>query len=84
MTARIQIRLVEYPSSKVSDPSEVPRIVAKLIFSIYQEVKLNLRELDNIVFACTSNNWVRARFSSIKVFITLDFRSYYAIRASDF
>ena len=31
-TAQIQIRLVEYSSSEVSDPSEVPRIVAKLIF----------------------------------------------------
>ena len=32
MTAQIQIRLVEYPSSKVSDPSEVPQIAGKLIF----------------------------------------------------
>ena len=30
-TAQIQICLVEYPSSKVSDPSMVPRIMAKLI-----------------------------------------------------
>ena len=31
-TDQIQIRLVEYPSTKVSDPSEVPRINDKLIF----------------------------------------------------
>ena len=60
MTIQIQIRLVKYPSSKVSDPSEVPRIAAKLIFSIFQEIKLNLRELDNIVLARTSDNSVRA------------------------
>ena len=29
MTIQIQIRLVKYLSSKVSDPSEVPWIVAK-------------------------------------------------------
>ena len=33
ITAQIQIRLVKYPSSEVSDPSEVPRIVGKLFFS---------------------------------------------------
>ena len=32
LTGQIRIRLVEYPSSKVSDPSEVPQIVDKLIF----------------------------------------------------
>ena len=48
------------------------------------KVKLNLRELNNIVLARTSDNLVRAGFSSIKVFITLDLRSYYAIDASDF
>ena len=31
-THQIWIRLVEYNSSKVSDPSEVPRINGKLIF----------------------------------------------------
>ena len=30
-TGQIQIRLVQYPSSMVSDPSEVPRILTKLI-----------------------------------------------------
>ena len=39
-----------------------------------------MRELDNIVLARTSDNLVRARFSSIKVFIKLELRSYYAIR----
>ena len=82
MTTQIQMRLVEYPSSKVSDPSEVPRILTKLIFPIFQEVKLNLRELDNIVLARTSNNSVRAVFSLVKVHILLDLRLYYAIRAS--
>ena len=60
---QIQIRLDEYPSSEVSDPSEVPRILAKLIFLVIsgsQVVKLNLRELDNIVLACTSGISVRA------------------------
>ena len=31
-TSQIQIHLAKYPSSKVSDPSKVPRILAKLIF----------------------------------------------------
>ena len=39
-------------------------------------------EIDNIVLARTSDILVRARFSSIKVHIKLDLRSYYAIRAS--
>ena len=81
MTTQIQIHLVEYPTSKVSDSSEVPRILA-IFFKVFQEVKLNLRELDNIVLARTSDVLVRARFSSIKVHIKLDLRSYYAIRAS--
>ena len=85
MTAQIQICLVEYPSSKVSDPSEVPQIVVKLIFKLVQEVKLNsrelelnLRELDNIVLVRTSNNLVRVRYSSMKVFNILDLRLYCA------
>ena len=36
------------------------------------------------MLARTSDNTVRALFSSIKVNISLDLRSYYAIRASDF
>ena len=47
-----------------------------------REIDLNLREIDNIVLACTSDNSVRARFFPIKVHIKLDLRSYYAIRAS--
>ena len=39
-TRKIWIRLVEYSSSKVSDPSGVPRIVGKLIFLLVKEVKL--------------------------------------------
>ena len=31
-TGQNRIRLVEYSSSEVSDPSEVPRVVGKLIF----------------------------------------------------
>ena len=42
-----------------------------------RELDLNLRELDNIVFARTSDNSVRAAFSSKNVFIVLDLRSYY-------
>ena len=41
--------------------------------------ELILSALDNIVLARTSDNLVRARFSSIKVNILLDLRSYYAI-----
>ena len=58
-TRQIWIHLVEYPSSKVSDPCEVPRFVGKLIFFLFQEVKLNPRELDNIVLSCTSGRLVR-------------------------
>ena len=84
LTGQIQIRLVEYPSSKVSAPSEVPRTLAKLIFQVFQEVKLNLRELDNYVLVRTSDNLVCAAFFSIKAFNVLDLRSYCAIRVSDF
>ena len=48
-----------------------------------RELDLNLRELDNIVLACTSDDSVHALFPSIKVHIKLDLRSYYDIRASD-
>ena len=39
-TRQIWIRLVEYSSAKFSDPSEVPRFVRELIFSVFKEVKL--------------------------------------------
>ena len=39
-TRQIWIRLVEYCSSEVSDPSEVPWIVGKLIFWLVKGVKL--------------------------------------------
>ena len=39
-TSQIQIRLVEYSSFEVSDPSEVPRFLTKLIFQLVKEVKL--------------------------------------------
>ena len=36
-----------------------------------------MRALDNIVLTCTIDNLIRARFSSKKVFIVLDLRSYH-------
>ena len=39
-TTQIWIRLVEYSSAEVSDPSEVPRFVRELMFNVFQEVKL--------------------------------------------
>ena len=38
-----QIRLVEYPCAKVSDPSEVPRLVGKLIFSYFRKSSWSTR-----------------------------------------
>ena len=34
LTGQIQIRLVEYSSSKVADPSEVPRILSNFVLGI--------------------------------------------------
>ena len=42
-----------------------------------------MRALDNIVLTCTSDNSLRAGFSSRKVFIVLDLRSYYESDSSD-
>ena len=56
------MRLVEYSSSEVSDPSEVPRINGNFFFQLVQEVKLILVssiELDNIVLVFTSNKLVQ-------------------------
>ena len=61
---QIQIGLVKYPSSKVSDPSEVPRFVGKLVFDLVKEVKLVCVSsiLIHIVLARASDNLVIGRF----------------------
>ena len=56
-----------YSSSEVSDPSEVPRIDGKLMFSSVKEVKLIcVRSMICIVLARTIDNLVRAEFFSKK------------------
>ena len=44
-------------------------------FLVSSGSQADLRDLDDIVLACTSGNLVRARFSSKKVFNKLDLRS---------
>ena len=58
MDRQIWIRLAEYSSAKVTDPSEVPRINGKLIFLVDEGNQADLRALGNIVLARTSNSLV--------------------------
>ena len=45
-TKQNRIGVVEYSSFEVSDPSEVPRIVGKLIFLVFSGSQADLRALD--------------------------------------
>ena len=67
-TQQIWIPLVKYSSAEVWDPSEVSRLVGKLMFLVSSGSQADSRMLNIIVLALTSDNLVIGQFFSKVVF----------------